>query len=87
MAGSMRGVNDRPGKQVLYICLIGLALSVAFLNPFKFPIAALASLCCLLCVVMYIRSDRKREQSRQRGFPIAPKREPHENSSDTSTPD
>ena len=71
-------MRDRPAKQVLYICLIGLAFAVAFLNPFKREVAAVGSLCCVLCVLLYIRSDRNREEDRRRGFPVIQKKSSEE---------
>ena len=66
-------MRDRPGKQILYLCLLGLAFGVAFINEFERLVAVLGSLCCVMFVLMYIHSDRKRERERPRGFPIAPK--------------
>lgn len=77
-------MRDRPGKQALYICLLCLAFAVAFVNPFYYQIAAAGSLCCVLCVLLYIRSDRKGERERQRGFPVIPKNDPDEHQTSES---
>jgi predicted membrane protein len=67
-------MRDRPAKQVLYICLLVLAFAVAFVNPWHIEVAAIASLICVMFVMMYIHSDRKRERERRRGFPVIPTR-------------
>src|SRR5438105_3452686 len=66
-------MSHRPSK-IRYWCLIAAATLLPFLaNPREPQAAALGSLACLGCVLLYIRSDRERvirqnaERSRREG--------------------
>ena len=73
---------DTPGKRVLYISLIGLAFLPLMANPYQREIGAVGALVSLLLVLLYIRSDRRRNEARSRGFPVIPKeRDEHESHS------
>ena len=62
---------DTPDGRVLYICLMGLALVPLIIGTY--PLGEILSLAALFFVVLYIRSDRKEQESRQRGFLVIPK--------------
>ena len=64
---------DSPNKRLLYIALIGAALLPLVIGMSEY--GALFSLVALLFVILYIRSDRKKEEAKP-GFPVIPKDPP-----------
>ena len=61
---------------MLYISLMGLAVIVPMAVGMH-PVGEIIALMSLFFVVLFIRSDRKREQSRP-GFPVIPKEAPRD---------
>lgn len=68
-SGMISQMADAPAKRLLYIVLIGAAaLPLAIGNREVGPILSFVA---IVCVILFIWSDRKREA--RPGFPVVPK--------------
>ena len=74
---------DPPEKRLLYVALIGMGaiLLLAINRDFGAPF----SLVSILCVALFIRSDRKRTSARP-GFPVIFKSAPQESTGPDRNP-
>ena len=71
----MSQLPDPPEKRLLYIALIGFAAIVPL--AINRPYGAVLSFAGLTCVILFIRSERKRRRE-QRGFPVVLKQATHD---------
>ena len=74
---------DPPEKRLLYVALIGVGAILPFAINRDF--GAPFSLVSILCVALFIRSDRKRTSARP-GFPVIFKAAPQDRTGDARNP-